>query len=114
MSDVRAPGDPRYSSGERIDLTISERRWLKRKWERIRASQSRADSYGNDWNRISAEISEYLDRKGIEDLVQRTKIKSESIPLKDALEGGKWHAAEASRHTVDVQLFLQLKSLGVL
>jgi len=59
-------------------------------------------------------INVYLDQSGIVDIVQRARIKGESLPLKDALEKGKWHAQNAQRHIDDLMLFLKMKELGVL
>jgi hypothetical protein len=97
-----------------IELKKDEKEWLRLKWLKIRKSQQTADQSSNNWNRINGEINRYLDESGERDVVQRTKIKSESLALKDALEVGKWHSAEAERHIADVQLFLQMKELGVL
>jgi hypothetical protein len=40
-------------------------------------------------------------------------MKSESLPLKDALDTGKWHSANAQRHIDDLHLFLKMKELGL-
>ena len=98
----------------KLRLTEEERKWLRLKWGKIRTAQMRADKAGNEWNLLNDAINRYLDESGEEDIVQRTSIKGKSIPLKDALESGKWHAAESQRHIDDVQLFLRLKELEVL
>lgn len=98
----------------KVNLTRDENIWVKLKWEKIRASQVRADEAGNRWTRINAEIKDHLDRHHIYDIVQREKIKRQSIPLKDAHDDGKWHSAEAQRHIADLDLFLKLKELEVL
>lgn len=97
-----------------MDLKPDEKEWLRLKWIKIRKSQQTADQSSNNWNRVNGEINRYLDDSGITEVVQRAKIKSESLALKDALETGKWHANEAQRHIDDVQLFLRMKELGVL
>jgi hypothetical protein len=95
-------------------LPPKDREWIMLKWDKVRAAQQRADKAGNRWNKLNDEINDYLNRECITDLVQRDKIKSESLPLKDALEEGKWHSAEAQRHIADVQLFLRLRELEIL
>lgn len=97
-----------------LEMTDSEKRWLRRKWEKIRESQRLADEADIKWKEIGAALNEYLDRKFITDIVQRTKIKAESIALKDALETGKWHSRNAERHIHDVSLFIKLRELDVL
>ena len=94
-------------------LEEPERRWVRLKWEAIRKAQQTADKANNDWQRISGELNQYLDESGIVDIVQRTKIKSESLPLKEALEVGNWHCRNAERHIHDLQLFLKIRELGV-
>jgi hypothetical protein len=98
----------------KIPLTADERYWIDQKWRHIRISQAKADKAGNDWNRLNAEINDLMDRSGETDIVQRTKIKSASLPLKDALDTGKWHAAESQRHIDDLTLFLKLRELEIL
>lgn len=97
-----------------IQLDDHDREWIKRKWALIRESQQKADRANRDWNNINNSINDYLDRKGETDIVQRAKIKGDSIPLKDALSTGTWHARNAERHIHDVNLFLKMKELGVL
>jgi hypothetical protein len=98
-----------------VSLRISpaEKIWIDRKWAAIRESQQKADDANNDWKRINSAINEYLDRSGVEDIVQRAKIKSASIPLKDALAMGSWHSRNAERHIHDVNLFLRLRELEI-
>jgi hypothetical protein len=98
----------------KIRLTPGEKIWIERKWNRIRKSQINADEAGSNWTRINAEINDLMDRRGETDIVQRAKIKGASLPLKDALETGKWHAAESQRHIDDLTLFLKLRELEVL
>lgn len=98
----------------KLRLNEEALRWLRLKWGRIRKSQQMADKANNEWNEANAEFREWLDRMGIEDPVQRAKRKSENLRLKEALDVGKWHAAEAQRHIDDVNLFLKLKELEVL
>ena len=98
----------------KIRLSENERRWMRLKWSKVRKSQQVADESGNEWNKLNAAINRFLDESGETDIVQRTSVKSKSIPLKDALETGKWHSAEAQRHIDDIQLFLRLKELEIL
>jgi hypothetical protein len=98
----------------KLQLTEQERNWVKLKWGKVRRAQREADKSGNEWNLLNDAINVYLDQSGESDIVQRTSIKSKSIPLKDALETGKWHSAEAQRHIDDIQLFLRLKELEIL
>lgn len=95
-------------------FTETEREWVSRKWALIRASQQAADKCNNDWQRINAEIIDYLDRSHVTDWLERIRIKSQSLSLDDALTSGRWHAQNAQRHIDDVQLFLRLKELGLL
>lgn len=97
-----------------MDLTVKEKIWVQAKWSKIRALQTKADEAGHRWHRINGEINDHMDRKGLTDIVDRTRRKSESIPLQDALDTGKWHSAEAIRHIEDVQLFLRLKELDLI
>jgi hypothetical protein len=95
-------------------LTDRERSWVEKKWAEIRTAQQLADRANQGWKRVSAEINSYMDRSEITDPVQRRKIKSESLALKEALEVGNWHSRNAERHIADVQLFLQLRELEIL
>lgn len=96
-----------------MNLDQTARRWIDLKWAKIRRSQQMADKANNDWNEINSAINRWMDETGMVDIVQRTRTKSQSIPLKDALAVGTWHSAEASRHIADLQLFLKLKELGI-
>lgn len=96
-----------------IVLDQTARRWIDLKWAKIRRSQMLADKANNEWTEINTAINRWMDESGIIDIVQRTKVKGASLPLKDALAVGTWHSAEASRHIADLQLFLKLKELGV-
>lgn len=106
-----------------MELTLREREWVNKKWAKVRNSQRRADAAGNDWNRINDQINAKHamedDRRAgrghppLTDLM-KVEAKSASLPLKDALDTGKWHSAEAQRHIDDVMLFLRLKELGLL
>lgn len=97
-----------------MELTGREKDWVRRKWQLIRQSQQKADAANAKWEKLTDEINSYLDRKGEADIVQRDRIKSESLALRDALESGGWHSRNAERHIHDVQLFLKIKELGVL
>lgn len=97
-----------------ISMTPEERDWLSAKWREIRTAQTTADGSNSTWKQINAALNVWLDESGIKDVVQRQKIKGESLALKDALDVGKWHSANATRHIADVQLFLQMKQMGLL
>jgi hypothetical protein len=110
---IPAPETRRLGQG-RLRLSPEEVKWIQLKWEKIRKSQQIADEASNRWNRLNGEINRWMDDTGIIDIVQRTSTKSKSLPLRDALETGKWHAAESQRHIDDLNLFLRLKELEVL
>lgn len=97
-----------------MELSRGEKAWVKLKWEKIRASQRAADAANNEWQELNRAINAKLDAEREYDIVQRTKIKSASIPLADALSTGNWHSRNAERHIHDLQLFLQLKREGLL
>ena len=106
-----------------MNLHDTDRKWIERKWKLIRQSQMKADAANNEWNRINDEINDLHRRDDtrraergdfpLTDLM-KAQAKSASLPLKDALDTGKWHSRNAERHIHDVQLFLQLKSLEIL
>lgn len=98
----------------KIHLELADRQWIKLKWSKIRKSQQMADDANNQWTRLNGEINRYMDESGMVDIVQRAKVKGGSLPLKDALEQGKWHAANAQRHIDDMMLFLRLRELEIL
>jgi len=98
----------------KIRVTESDRNWIRLKWVAIRKAQQTADQSNNDWQRINAEINQYMDDSGIVDPVQRAKTKGESLALKDALAVGDWHSRNAERHIHDLQLFLRLRELELL
>lgn len=98
----------------KVTLKPDEEKWVNSKWGLIRQAQMIADEANNRWKRINSEINDYLNRSGVEDIKQRTRIKGESIPLKDALETGKWHSGNAQRHIDDLMLFLKLKEMEIL
>lgn len=66
--------------------------WLARKMREAVETTQRLDAR---WNRINSEINELLDRQGVQDIVQRNKVKGESLALNDALQGGKWWREKA-------------------
>lgn len=111
---TNGPGITRRSPAGQPGWSADQRRWVKLKWERIRKSQQIADSSSREWNQLSDAINRYMDESGIVDIVQRARVKGESLPLAEAFERGKWHAAEAQRHIDDLQLFLRLKEMGLL
>jgi hypothetical protein len=95
----------------KIKLLPAETNWIKAKWAKIRASQTKADEAGNEWTEMNALLNaRYRD----EDPVQKAKLKGANLALKDALDVGKWHSAEAQRHIDDVSLFLRLRELEIL
>jgi hypothetical protein len=107
----------------KLDLTESEIRWLKRKWDNIRQSQMAADAANNEWNQINDAINE---KHAAEDArraergdlpltdLMKAEAKGASLALSDALGAGNWHSRNAERHIADVQLFLKLKELDIL
>lgn len=98
----------------RLKLAEADRKWLRLKWARIRASQQRADRAGTEWTRLNDALNEMLDRSGEYDIVQRDKVKGMNLTLKGHLSTHKWHAEESQRHIDDVNLFLRMKELEVL
>lgn len=101
-------------NGSPSSFTAAEREWVSKKWALIRHSQQQADKCNADWQRINAEINDYMDRSHITDWLQRVRVKSESLSLQDALVTGRWFAENAQRHIDDVQLFLRLRETGLL
>jgi hypothetical protein len=106
-----------------MKLSKDERKWVLGKWEQIRLSQMAADDSNNKWKTLNAEINHKHARetarrmtRGFEPLtdLMKAEAKEASLPLKDALETGKWHSRNAERHIHDVQLFLKLKELEIL
>lgn len=91
-----------------------EKEWIASKWAAIRLAQHKADLANSDWGRLNDEISEYIASMQITDPLQRAKVKGESLALKDALAVGNWHSRNAERHIHDLQLFLQMKQMGLL
>lgn len=96
-----------------VSMTPEERTWLRLKWTEIRKAQTTADEANSKWQEVNGALNRWLDESGIIDVVQREKIKGESLALKGALDVGKWHSSNAQRHIADVQLFLQLKQMGI-
>lgn len=97
-----------------FNLAETDREWLRRKWAIIREAHQEADKAIRKWRRLSDEVNDYLDRSGVTDIVQRAKIRSENLGLKDALGAGEWWRNEARAHSDDIQLFLRLKEMGLL
>lgn len=91
-----------------------DRQWVEYKWAIIRDAQQQADKAVKKWRRVSAEVNDYLDTKGITGIVERSKIRKENLTLPDLLETAKWFRNEAQAHMADVSLFLQLKEAGLL
>ena len=106
-----------------MDLNDTDREWIRRKWSLIRQSQVKADKANADWNRINDEINDKHRREN-ERRAERgdfplsgimiAEAKSASLALQDALATGSWHSRNAERHIHDVNLFLQLKQMGIL
>jgi hypothetical protein len=111
---MRLPRGPAPGVPGVLGITGDERLWVAAKWDLVRRSQMAADKATNDWHRIGDEIDDYMCRAGITDVVQRDRVKGESLSLRDALETGKWHAANAQRHIDDVLLYLRLKELKLI
>lgn len=88
--------------------------WVRRKWAIIREYQQKADKANAKYRQISDEIDDYMDRSGITDVVQRGRIRGDSLPLMDALGDGQWFRNEAQAHIDDLTLYLRLKELGLL
>lgn len=65
------------------------------------------------WNRLNDEINSYLNRQGETDLVQRAKIKSESLPLQDALQAGKWWREKATYLATVLQAEMAMRREGL-
>lgn len=97
-----------------IFFSAQDREWITRKWAIIRDANTKADKAVNDWRKLSDEVNDYMDRAGITDPVQRTKVKGENLALADLFALGKWYREEAQGHIADVGLFLELKRAGVL
>jgi hypothetical protein len=111
-----------YEAGQ-FPLSLQEAKWVTAKWAQIREAQAKADQANNKWKEINAAINE---KHAMEDVLRRkrgdfektdlmkSQEKDASLPLKDALSTGNWHARNAERHIHDLNLFLRLKELGVL
>ena len=106
-----ADGNLVERTSSKIRLSPDDRRWIEVKWKKIRASQQRADVAGNEWNELNSALNHHYRN---EDEVQKAKLKGANLALKDALETGKWHAAESQRHIDDLNLFLRLRELEIL
>lgn len=99
---------------ETILLAEKDREWIQAKWRIIREYHTKADAAVNKWRRISDEVNDYLDSKGVTDVYERSRYRLDSLALRDALEVSTWHRNEANAHIADVNLFLRLKELGLL
>lgn len=69
--------------------------YIDRMWRRLREANLHTMRLDAEWNKINDELNDYLDRKGVQDVVQRTKMKGENLALADALAGGNWWRAKA-------------------
>lgn len=99
---------------EHLFFANTDIEWVRRKWALIREYHQIADRANAKYRRISAELNDYLDRSYITDMVQRARIRGESLPLMDAIEEGAWFRREAQAHAEDLGLYLKLKELGLL
>jgi hypothetical protein len=106
-----------------IQLSPIDREWVQKKWRLIRESQVKADKANADWNRINDEINDKHRRDNQRRIdrgdfplsdIMIAEAKSASLALQDALATGNWHSRNAERHIHDVNLFLQLKQMGIL
>lgn len=106
-----------------MELNDTDREWIRRKWGLIRLSQVKADKANADWNRINDEINDKHRRDNQRRIdrgdfplsdIMIAEAKSASLALQDALATGNWHSRNAERHIHDVNLFLQLKQMGIL
>jgi hypothetical protein len=97
-------------------------KWVRLKWARIRASQQKADEANSHWHRANNFINRQIEatdeqrlRSGQNPMtdLMKAQVKSDSLPLKEALALGKWHSDEAVRHLMDLQVFLKMEEMGV-
>lgn len=65
------------------------------------------------WNRLNDEINAKLDAEGITDIVQRDKIKGASLPLQDALGGGKWWREKAAYLAAVITAEMAMRNEGL-
>lgn len=98
----------------RFYFAANDLEWVNRKWDTIRHAQHEADKAIKKWRRINEEVISYLDRSGVEDMMERANIKSQNLTLADALSTGTWWRNEARAHMADLTLYLRLKELGML
>jgi hypothetical protein len=76
-------------------LTADHLVYIDKMWRRLREANLKTMRLDEKWNSINDQLNEYLDAKGIEDAVQRDKIKKENLALADALNAGNWWRAKA-------------------
>lgn len=76
-------------------LTTGHLVYIDKMWRRLREANLKTMELDTKWNRLNDEINQYLDSKGIDDIVQRARIKGQNQPLADALNGGNWWRAKA-------------------
>jgi hypothetical protein len=106
-----------------VELTATEKEWVARKWRLIRASQQKADAANKTWNEINDAINHKHAREDarrsergdfpLTDLM-KAQAKGASLPLKDAVDTGNWHSRNAERHLLDLQVFLEMKKMGLM
>ena len=61
------------------------------------------------WNEINDSLNVKFAREGITDIVKLNQLKSASIPLADALNGGNWWRAKAVYLATVIQAELAMK-----
>jgi hypothetical protein len=66
--------------------------WLARKMREAVTMTQKLDA---KWNRLNDELNTKLDAEGQYDVLQRAKIKGESLAFSDALNAGKWWREKA-------------------
>lgn len=65
------------------------------------------------WNRLNEEINSYLNTQGVTDIVQRDRVKSQSLPLQDAFGGGKWWREKAVYLATVIQAEIAMREAGL-
>lgn len=76
-------------------LNADHRRYVRNLWDQMRASAKEAAFQDKLWNQLNDELNDYLDREGTTDIVQREKVKGQSLALKNAFAAGQWHQGNA-------------------
>lgn len=71
------------------------RRTLRKLREMMREAVFETQKYDAKWKRINDELNAKLDHDGEFDIVQRNKVKAQSLALQDALGAGNWWRSKA-------------------